>query len=104
MAAFSVHTEVIAEVDHDALNLLPVYSETAIVHEGSPKIRVAVAAEVVNTRPSVWVDLSDEQRIAWAVLTSRIAECFRRRLDFETVIDMKLSTELAEMIRACRLV
>ena len=48
MAAFSVHAEVVAEVDHDALDLLPVYSQTAVVHEGAPEVGVAVAAEVVD--------------------------------------------------------
>ena len=50
------------------------------------------------------MDLSNGLRIAWAVLTGGFYERFRGRLNFQTIVDVKLSTELTSRFGACRLV
>jgi hypothetical protein len=57
--SLSVHSEVVAEVDHDALNLLPVDAETAVVHEGAPEVGGFVASQIIDSGAGEGMDLSD---------------------------------------------
>jgi hypothetical protein len=59
VASFGVHAEVVAEVDHDTLDLLPVDAETAVVHEGAPEVGGFIASQIIDSGAGEGVDLSD---------------------------------------------
>ena len=51
--------QVVAEQNHDTLELLPVDGARAVVTERAPEVLVFVPAQVVDARPGVGVDRAD---------------------------------------------
>src|ERR1700733_12574467 len=81
MCALSKGAEVVAEEDHDTLELFPVDISGAVVEKGAPEVFGLVLAEVVDAGAGVGVDWSG----IWG-----------RGLDGEGAIkDMELGTQLA---------